>query len=243
MSENIKEAIAYGVELASREEKIITVDDKHYYDDSKANLVELEPKLYPDVLELCTLDSLVDYLKSGLNNTSYQRLMVIVESPTQVSVYTEDDEKAVRTRLVSVEARIPSIQYGYYMLSTDFNVYLQSKFEDTDDRDVVLNFASALKIDNGSEIVDNGVSQTTTVKTGVANLAKAKAPNPVMLRPYRTFAEVEQPASQFVFRIDKNAEMALFSADGGKWRLDAINNVAKYLKAQLAEQNNITILA
>ncbi len=36
MSENIKEAIAYGVELASREEKIITVDDKHYYDDSKS---------------------------------------------------------------------------------------------------------------------------------------------------------------------------------------------------------------
>lgn len=71
MSENIKEAIAYGVELASREEKIITVDDKHYYDDSKANLVELEPKLYPDVLELCTLDSLVDYLKSGLNNTAF----------------------------------------------------------------------------------------------------------------------------------------------------------------------------
>ena len=66
MSENIKEAIAYGVELASREEKIITVDDKHYYDDSKANLVELEPKFYPDVLELCTLDSLVDYLKSDL---------------------------------------------------------------------------------------------------------------------------------------------------------------------------------
>ena len=243
MSENIKEAIAYGVELASRDEKVITVDGKHYYDSSKASLVELEPKPYPDTLELCTLDSLVDYLKSNFNEMNSRRLMVLVESPTQVSVYEEYDVNAISAHLISVEARVPGIQYDYYMSSTDFNVYLQSKFEDTDDRDVVLNFASALKIDNGSEIVDNGVSQTTTVKTGVANLAKAKAPNPVTLRPYRTFAEVEQPASQFVFRIDKNAEMALFRADGGKWRLEAINNIANYLKEQLAEQENITILA
>lgn len=243
MSENIKEAIAYGVELASREEKVIMVDGKPYYDDSKANLVELEPIAYPEALELCTLDSLVDYLKSGLNGVSYQRLLLVVESPTQVSVYTEDDEKAVRTCLVSVEARIPAIRYDYYMSSTDFNIYLQSKFEDTDDRDLVLNFASALKIDNGSEIVDDGISQTTTIKTGVANLAKAKAPNPVMLRPYRTFAEVEQPTSQFIFRINPQADLAIFEADGGKWRLEAINNVANYLKVQLAEQDNITILA
>ncbi|MGC4441273.1 hypothetical protein ABXW85_20645, partial [Streptococcus suis] len=77
--------------------------------------------------------------------------------------------------------------------------------------------ASALKIESGSEIEDNGVSQVATVTSGVASLAKGKAPNPVLLRPYRTFAEVEQPASQFVFRIDKQARMALFEADGKRW--------------------------
>lgn len=59
----------------------------------------------------------------------------------------------------------------------------------------MLEFASALKIENGAEIEDNGVSQVATVKTGVASLAKGKAPNPVTLRPYRTFSEVEQPAA------------------------------------------------
>ena len=80
------------------------------------------------------------------------------------------------------------------------------------------------------------------LKTGVANLAKAKAPNPVMLRPYRTFAEVEQPASQFVFRIDKNAEMALFSADGGKWHLNAIKSTTcrarQYYNFSLIKRRN-----
>ncbi len=62
-------------------------------------------------------------------------------------------------------------------------------------------------------------------------------------RPYRTFSEVEQPASLFVFRIDKQANMALFEADGKRWVADAVGNVAAYLKEQLADQKHITVLA
>lgn len=120
---------------------------------------------------------------------------------------------------------------------------LQSNFIDDNDRGTLLEFASALKIENGSEIEDNGVSQVATVKTGVASLAKGKAPNPVTLRPYRTFGEVEQPASLFVFRIDKQANMALFEADGKRWVADAVGNIAAYLKEQLADQKHITVLA
>ncbi|WP_235888509.1 RusA family crossover junction endodeoxyribonuclease [Streptococcus pneumoniae] len=69
----------------------------------------------------------------------------------------------------------------------------------------------------------------------MASLAKGKAPNPVTLRPYRTFSEVEQPASLFVFRIDKQANMALFEADGKRWVADAVGNIAAYLKEQLAD--------
>ncbi|MGC4432461.1 hypothetical protein ABWL48_20460, partial [Streptococcus suis] len=61
--------------------------------------------------------------------------------------------------------------------------------------------------------------------------------------PYRTFAEVEQPASQFVFRIDKQARMALFEADGKRWVQEAVGNIAAYLKAELADQEHITVLA
>ena len=68
-------------------------------------------------------------------------------------------------------------------------------------------------------------------------------PNPVTLRPYRTFNEVEQPASQFVFRINKLANLALFEADGGKWKLEAVESIANYLKNELASNKKITILA
>lgn len=243
MSENIKEALEYAVDLAERDVLILDIEGKKYYDGSSHRLLELEPKHYPTTLQLNTLDSLVDYLKSDLNGIDKEKLMVVVESPVVVAVYTENDERQTRTELVHAEALTPIIRFSSYEAASNFNVILQSKFIDSDDRNIVIEFASALKIENSSELVDSGIGQTATIKQGVATLAKATAPNPVTLRPYRTFGEVEQPASQFIFRINKDAEMALFEADGGKWRLEAINNIADYLKAQLKEQDNITILA
>ncbi|EMC47098.1 hypothetical protein [Streptococcus mutans] len=243
MSENIKEALEYSVDLAAKEQKTIEVNGKYYFDSNQFRLVELEPRRYPKCVDLNTLDSLIDYLKSDHDLINKKHLMVLVKSPLEIEVYEEIDSLQHRPQLIYVEALTPHIEFGKYFNSQDFNIYLQSLFIDDEDRELVLNFASALKIDNGSEIVDNGVSQTATVKTGVASLSKAKAPNPVILRPYRTFGEVEQPASPFIFRINSLGQMALFEADGGKWRLEAINNIADYLKKQLADNDKITILA
>ena len=168
----------------------------------------------------------------------------MVESPKDVTVYDQVDwEYGRRPQLVSVVAYTPNIRLNQWNDQEQFNIMLQSTFINDDDRQLVLEFASALKIENGSDVIDNGVNQTTTVKSGVASLAKATAPNPVTLRPYRTFTEVAQPSSQFVLRINKDAELALFEADGGKWKLEAIKNIADYLKAGLENQDNITILA
>ncbi|GAA5361356.1 hypothetical protein [Streptococcus uberis] len=244
MTENIKEALQYAVNLANEKpQTILGQDGKEYYDRNKYSLAELRTKRRPKTLNLSTLNSLVDYLKSDLNSINKKRLMIVVENPTQIIVCEHDDEDLDRNVLVTVEAITPQVNFGRYEAASDFNIILQSKFVDSDDRATVIEFASALKIENGSEIIDDGISQTATIKQGVASLAKAKAPNPVTLRPYRTFAEVEQPESQFIFRINQRAEMALFEADGGKWRLDAINNIANFLKEELADQTNITILA
>lgn len=244
MSENIKAALEYAVDLNQYGLEIVTAaDGTEYYDAHKTKMVELKPKRYPKTLELSTLTSLVDYLKTDLNNMKKQRLIVAVEKNDEVCVWSENDELEHRTLLVDAKARIPELIFCQFMSSEEFNIMLQSNFIDDNDRDTLLEFASALKIESGSEIEDNGVSQVATVKSGVASLAKGKAPNPVLLRPYRTFAEVEQPASQFVFRIDKQARMALFEADGKRWVQEAVGNIAAYLKAELADQEHITVLA
>ncbi|MBY0752441.1 hypothetical protein K5Q29_03115 [Streptococcus sp. 2018037] len=244
MTENIKAALEYAVELNQHGLEIVTAGDgTEYYDANKTRMVELDPKRYPRTLELSTLTSLVDYLKTDLNKLKDQRLIVAVEKNDEVCVWSENDELEHRTLLVAVKARIPELSFGRFLSSEQFNIMLQSNFIDDNDRSALLEFASALRIENGAEIEDNGVSQVATVKTGVASLAKGKAPNPVLLRPYRTFGEVEQPASLFVFRIDKQAQMALFEADGKRWVADAVGNIAAYLKEQLADQEHITVLA
>lgn len=245
MTENIKDALSYAVELAGKENKIIRSETgKEYFDINEYDLRELNPRKYAPILELQTLKSLVDYLKSDNDFISDRKLVVVVDSFQKISVYDQVDfDNGKRPQLVSVKATVPVIPFSNWRDQEEFNIMLQSLFLDKNDRAVVLDFASHLKIEKGTEIQDNGISQLATVRDGVASLSKAKAPNPVTLTPYRTFSEVEQPSSQFVFRINSMANLALFEADGGKWKLDAINNIANYLKTELADKDNITILA
>lgn len=244
MTENIKEALQYSVELAGREEKIIKdAEGVEFYDSKRHDLLMLNPKPYPDKLALSTLTSLVEYIKSGLNELLNQNLIVVVESPASVSVYSEDDEFKYRTTLIKSVVQLPEFSYGRYYDTESFNIALQSRFLDKDDRGIVLDYASKIVIENGADISDDGVSQVTTIKNGVASKGKAKAPNPVTLAPFRTFLEVTQPSSQFVFRIDKNGGLALFEADGGKWKLDAVKNVSEYLKKEFAAIDTVKVLA
>lgn len=245
MTENIKDALSYAVELAGKENKIIRSETgKEYFDSNEYNLQELNPRKYAPILELQTLKSLVDYLKSDNDFISARKLVVVVDSFHRVSVYDQVDfENGKRPQLVSVKATVPVIPFSNWRDQEEFNIMLQSMFINDADRNLVLDFASHLKIEKGAEAQDNGVTQTVTVRDGVASLAHAKTPNPVTLRPYRTFNEVEQPASRFVFRVNKSANLALFEADGGKWKLDAVKNISDYLKTELANNDKITILA
>lgn len=64
MAENIKEALEYSVELAERTGKVIQVGDKHYYNANQFEFQEVNPRKIAPTLQLRTLDSLIDYLKS-----------------------------------------------------------------------------------------------------------------------------------------------------------------------------------
>lgn len=245
MSENIKEALEYAVDLAGKEEKIIYDQfGNEWYDSHKFSLVELKEKLYyPEALHLSTLSSLVEYIQSGLNGLLEQNLIVVVDNPREVYVYTENDERQRRTTLVRCEANIPDFKYGEYYDMENFIIALQSKFLNVADREVVLEYASKISITDGADIEDDGISQVTTIKSGVASKSKAKAPNPVSLAPYRTFTEVTQVGSDFVFRINKHGQLALFEADGGVWKLDAVANIARYLRNAFVEYDTIKVLA
>lgn len=93
-------------------------------------------------------------------------------------------------------------------------------------------------------------SEQAVMKTGITTKDNVLVPNPVNLIPYRTFLEVEQPASDFVFRVSEGRGGApvfkLVAADGGVWKSQAVANVKAYLTEALKDipdRDKITIIA
>ena len=80
-------------------------------------------------------------------------------------------------------------------------IALQSNFQPNDDLAAVMMLAGNIEKKNKQTFSDDGVSQVATMSVGVASKADAMVPNPVNLTPFRTFMEVKQPSSKFVFRI------------------------------------------
>ena len=242
---DLKESLQYAVELALDEEKTVEVNEKVYYDRNKYDLTELAKKKYAETLTVNTLQGIIDFIKAKFDRDG-DRLVLFVKNPTTVKVLSQLDENGQRENILTAVVDLPNYPYGRFLKQSDFVIQLQSIFQRNNDAEALLEFTSAIKIDNGIELKDNGVGQTAVVKSGAASVAEAKVPSPATLQPYRTFLEVPQPESAFIFRLDENGNCALFEADGGLWKNEAILNVRKYLEVafkQEIEDSQINIIA
>ncbi len=114
-------------------------------------------------------------------------------------------------------------------------IELQANFQKNEELELVLKAVGNIEKRNGQEYSDDGCSQVATMKTGIATKADVIVPNPVELIPFRTFQEVGQPASKFVFRIgDKEVPaFKIVEAEGGIWKNEAISNIKAFLTEQL----------
>lgn len=192
-------------------------------------------------LEMNTLESVVRYLK-GIDDEREQ-----FGEPTPTIIHIENERcvtlkdianvaEGKRDCMVLATAEVPRFNYGDFYDAESFNIALQSKFLDTEDKATILQVVGNLKEDAVRTMTDDGVSQVTAVRTGVATVADVKVPNPVSLRPFRTFIEVDQPESRFIFRMREGGRCAIFEADGGAWKLEAKKNIYNYLKEQLDKE-------
>jgi hypothetical protein len=136
--------------------------------------------------------------------------------------------------------------FGQFLDLERFSIGLQALFVDTADRAAVLKVIGNIRDEKVATTADDGISQAVTLKAGIVRNSEAVVPNPVTLAPFRTFREVTQPESKFVLRLKPGAEgqlptAALFEADGGAWRLEAIRNIRWYLAGRLPAE--LTLLA
>lgn len=236
-----KDALQYVVGL--RKAEVINICGENYTD---REVHRVNRKLRADPIKMSTLTGLIDYLKAGIDTTA-EKMLVQVVSPTSVRVISMLDEDRRREELAQVTALIPDFDYGRYIEQEKFLISLQAKFLPNDDRELLLKFTGTVKSESIAQYGDDGVAQKATIKTGISTVGDAIVPNPVILRPYRTFTEVTQPESSFVFRMrqsDKGGvECAVFEADGGAWQNAAMANIKNWLCGCLADLPKYTVIS
>lgn len=246
--ENIKEALAYIANLAVKAETPETIEiDGKTYCTKQLTRYDKKPKAEP--ITATTLTALVDYIKQNRHELR-DKMIIQVISPTKVQLYSGLLDERDRELLFEVNALLPHFEYGKEYDQEAFLVAMQSCFAPSDERAAVAFLASNIVNTQQATFSDDGVTQQAVVKTGITSKENALVPNPVKLTPYRTFLEVAQPASEFVYRVREGHGGAplfkLVAADGGVWKNIAMLDVQRYLTEKLADipdREQITIIA
>ena len=235
----IKEALQYLVELGNV--RVINVNSSSY---STERLHRIDEEQRADAIEMHTLNSLVEYIHSKTDSIK-DKLLVHVVSPIEVELISSLDSDRKRERLITVRANIPKIRFDSFLDQEEFIIMLQSCFENDCDREIVLQVAGSVVDNQVAEYGDDGISQKATIRQGIASSCDVKVPNPVVLVPIRTFQEVDQVEQKFVFRMksERGLQCALFEADGGCWRNEAVLRIKNYLVEHLEGVDRITVIA
>lgn len=216
------------------EPKIVEIDGKTY---CNKNLNRYDMKNYADAVKVSTLTALVDYIK-GCPEELSDKMIIRVVSPSRVILESTLDSERERETMVMVEADLPRFEDDRWMDQEKFMITLQAMFDVSSDKDILLQIAGNIVNNTTADYGDDGVSQKTTIKQGIASRMDVKVPNPVTLRPYRTFMEIAQPESEFVFRIDGESEKPMFKlvdANGKKWVIEARQSIRDYLMDALRD--------
>lgn len=185
-------------------------------------------------ISIQSLTGAVDFIKDNFDEDD--KVLVTVLDEKSLKVQTVLNDNKYRETVLNVDADVPEKTLDRYMDLEKFNIQLQSQFVPTDDSAKILQIIGNLRSENVKNLGDDGTTQIVEVKKGVTIAQDQAVPNPVYLKPFRTFTEIAQPESPFVFRLKQERDevyAALFEADGGAWRNEARISIKDYLTIEL----------
>jgi hypothetical protein len=218
--------------------------------DASGNVSPLIFEPHPDPVIIHTLTGFVDYIKANVDKLDYRNHLIVVESPAQVVLHSAIGGKRRQRDAILIaepDKGLRTYQFGQYQEVEPFVISLNSLFEENEDRERLIRYVSRVKGGTSFSLEDDGVTQIADVTKGVSGALTEKetAPKIVNLKPFRTFRDIEQPESDFLFRLkllDSESHVVgacLYEADGGRWRNTAILAIKDYLQ----EKVEVSIIA
>lgn len=232
----LKEAMQFLIEQSR--EALVEWEDRPYA------TCEIKPVLdpMPKALGIHTLTGISDYLAENTDGLCLDNLLAHVSDARNVSLY-QRLSGPFHQRPCFLEATYGENQFDFnrFMDVEQFVIELQAKFVQDEMTALILQVVGNITDGIVNTFADDGITQQVTSKSGVGRVINANIPNPVVLQPYRTFSEIDQPPGRFVLRLrsgsgDNRPSVALFEADGGAWKLEAIKRIQKWLRDHLPEE-------
>ena len=238
--------IAEAIEKIREMSKVRTIEigSETYIISPDGKYTQITPKTcFPDTLELHSLAALVQMVKTEALATTMQifgvgtPIFIVVVSPVSIQCTTQpvaglNNQRAVLYKVSATD--VPGWKEDTTLPYEDAVIALRTRFEDTDDSEYLLRLIS--EISSGAAVTyrDNGIAASVVSKKGIDMQGKEDIRPYAMLRPYRTFHEVDQPTSVFNMRVSEKG-IRLIEADGGIWKLDARRTIVEHLNAALAD--------
>lgn len=187
-----------------------------------------------DTLAAVNLGSLISYLEANRDRLDLGGLTIQVVNPALVTLLgPADGRPIVHPVFMRVTAPINRGKFGLFMPLQELIIWLMTGFARSADQEALVARLGSVVETASVAVEDDGVSQRTEVKKGVATRAHETLPPIVNLAPYRTFPDVSQVPSPFLLRLESGGRGALFEADNGAWQSVALARVAAWIKAAL----------
>ena len=187
----------------------------------------------PECITVSGLDGICQLIRTELAKVG-TTVLVQAKSYKTVEVMTTYLDDFSRNILYRAEADVPGLRTGFRDRETAL-IELRSLFIPGEGTAYLLDLLSRMTDENSVSTQDNGVTQTVEARQGIALKERVEIRPRVVLQPFRTFLEVDQPESEFLLRVDAEKGIGLFEADGGVWKLEAKKNIASYFAKNLSD--------
>lgn len=230
--------IVEGITQLAREGIKIEHDEKVF---SPVKLYRVNKPREVETINLSTLSGLAMYLDNNIDNLDFKELMIVVSAYNKVKLVSNfDNDEGFRDLYVNVSLEEDrSFRFNNTQTPENLIIGLKSMFEYTYGQESLIQYCSKITVTDSIDTQDDGISQSTTVKKGQSGALKEKiAFDPIVsLKPYRTFREVSQPESQFLFRLENDGgagkvpRCVLYEADGGTWKIAAVEAIKEYFES------------
>lgn len=222
--------------LALGQPVIMDVDGRSYL--SAPEKFELVREPIPTPIATETLTGLTDYLEREIDGTvKTPGVFLHVEDFRTVALFSPLSDTMSRSVFITATAEAVDGHERWTPVE-DFIINIQNCFAESADRTAILKVVSNLASVTEKTAEDDGISQTVRVRAGIQRTTDVAIRNPVVLKPWCTFPEIEPPEREYVFRIRKTGDSFTCMLSEGvdnRWKLETAQRIAVWLKTKLAE--------